>query len=241
MGSFSMVDVSTFVGGYDMTTDMNQITMSTGAEELENTTFGGGGFRSRIAGLKDINAELAGYWQSATSSIDVEAFTKLGIADEVVSMTPDRVEGSRAYIWRGEKFAYELFGEVGEVTPFSLTMMGSNGQGAARGALVKTRANVSATGATGTAFQIVGGIPTGMALHASLHVFSVGTTITAVIESDDSSGFGTATTRATFGPITTVGGNLQRVAGPITDDWFRLRVSAITGTFNIACAVGIGV
>jgi hypothetical protein len=43
----------------------------------------------------------------------------------------------------------------------------------------------------------------------------------------------------TFGPITTVGGTWgTRVAGAITDTWWRLRVTAITGTFQIACAAG---
>jgi hypothetical protein len=30
-----------------------------------------------------------------------------------------------------------------------------------------------------------------------------------------------------------------RVAGPITDPWYRLRVTAITGTATIAAIVGI--
>lgn len=241
MGSFTLVDATTHIGGYDWTTDMNQITFSGESEELENTTFGNGGWRSRLGGLKDINAELAGYWQAATTSVDTEAFNSLGLANEIVTMGPTGVEGSTAYLWRGEKFTYDMWGNIGEVTPFNLALMGSHGQGAARGAWLKKRANVSATGATGSAFQIVGGIPSGAALHASLHVFSAGTTVTGVIESDDANTFASATTRLTFSAVTSVGGTFQRIAGPITDTWFRLRITAITGTFNVACAIGVGV
>ncbi|MFI6737439.1 hypothetical protein ACIBI9_31325 [Nonomuraea sp. NPDC050451] len=235
------MDVTTYVAGYNFTTDMNQISLNLGAEELDNTTFGSGGWRTRVAGLKDVEAELAGYWQAGSPSLDSEAFTRLGLADEVVSMSPTGVEGDTAYVWRGEKFGYDAFGSIGELTPFSLSMKGSHGQGAARGTFLKTRANVSATGATGTSFRIIGGIPSGFALYSSFHVFTAGTTITALVESDDANTFASATTRLTHGPITAVGGTIQRIAGPITDDWFRVRVSAITGTFSIACAIGVGV
>lgn len=241
MGSFALVDVTTHVGGYDWTTDMNQMTFGLEAEGLENTTFGNGGWRSRLAGLRDINAELAGYWQAGTTSVDTEAFTKLGTADEVVTMGPTAVEGETAYLWRGEKFTYDAFGNIGEVTPFNLAMMGSNGEGAARGAWLKKKANVSSTGATGTSFQLPVGITASEALHASFHVFSVGTTITAVIESDADNTFASATTRLTFGPLTAVGGTYRRVEGAITDTWYRLRVTAATGTFSVACAIGVGV
>lgn len=239
--SFVLVDVTTYIASYNFTTDMNQLSFNAGAEELDNTTFGNGGWRTRVAGLKDVEAELSGYWQAGTPSVDSEVFTNLGVADRVVTMSPTGVEGDTAYLWRGEKFAYDMFGNIGELTPFNVSMMGSHGQGAARGALLKARGNVSATGATGTSFRIIGGIPSGLALYSSFHVFSAGTTVTALVESDDANTFGTATTRLTHGPITTVGGTVQRIAGPITDDWYRLRVSAVTGAFSIACAIGIGV
>lgn len=241
MGSFALVDVTTYIGGYDMTTDMNQISLNLSADEKDSTTFGNGGWRSRVGSHKDISGELAGYWGAGTPSVDAEAFANLGVADRVITMTPTGVEASTAYLWRGEKFGYELFGGIGDVTPFSLSLQGSHGQGMARGTLLKARGNVSATGATGSAVQITGGVPTGLALHGSFHVFTAGTTVTAVVESDDNSGFTTPTTRLTFGPLTSSQGVISRLAGPITDTWFRLRVSAITGTFNVACAIGIGV
>lgn len=241
MGSFALVDVTTHVAGYDMTTDMNQLSLSASADELEDTTFGSNKYRTRKPGLKDVEADLEGYWQAGTSSIDNEAFTNLGVADRVITMSPTGVEGETAYLWRGEKFSYAAFGSIGDLAPFSLNMKGSNGQGLSRGVFLKSKANVAATGATGTAYQLVGGVASGAALYGAFHVFSVGTTVTAVVESATANTFSGATTRLTFGPITAVGGTMVRLAGPITDTWFRVRVSAITGTFSVACSMGIGV
>jgi hypothetical protein len=237
MSSFVLLDVTSYVGGFNLTTKMNQISMSAEADALDDTTFGNAGWRTRQSGLKDVDADLAGYWDN---EIDANAYAGLGIANEAVSISPTGVEGETAYLWRGERFSYQAFGSIGALVPFNLGMMGSHSQGVARGAFLKAQTNVSATGATGTEFEIAGGIPSGAALYSNFHVFSVGTTITAVVESDEDDTFASATTRLTHGPLTAVGGNVQRIAGPITDTFFRLRVTAVTGTFSVACAIGIG-
>lgn len=238
MSSYVLVDVTTYVGGFNFTTKMNSVALSNSIDELDSTVFGNGGFRSRKGGLKDVSAELAGYWDN---EVDDAAFTRLGIADDAVSISPTGVEGDPAFLWRGEKFTYSGFGTIGQLAPFSLTMMGSHNQGVARGSFLKSQGNVSTTGATGTAFRIVGGIPSGFALYTHIHVFSAGTTVTGLIESDDANTFASATTRTTHAAMTAVGSYVQRVAGPLTDDWYRLRISAITGTFSVACSIGVGV
>lgn len=241
MASYVLLDVTTLVAGYDMTTDMNQLSFNNQVDELDSTTFGNGGYRSRVGGLKDLNAELAGYWNAGAPSIDNDAFADLGTTDRVVTMSPTGDESDVCYMWRGVKLAYSMFGEVGKLAPFSLGMTGSSGQGAIRGALAKSKTNVTVTGATGAGLQL-GAVGAAQFLYATFHVFSAGTTITGVIESDDNVGFTSATTRMTFGPTTTVGGTWgTRVAGSIADMYYRLRITAITGTFSIACAIGIGV
>jgi hypothetical protein len=71
-------------------------------------------------------------------------------------------------------------------------------------------------------------------------VFSAGTTITVQVQSDDNAGMSSPTTVATIGPITVVGGTwMTPIAGPITDTYYRMNVSAITGTFSVAGAIGI--
>jgi len=238
MSEFVLLDVTTYIGGFNFTTKMNSMALSLMADELDSTTFGTDGYRTRKSGLKDVNGELAGYWDD---EVDDATYSKLGVAHSAVSMSPTGVEGEPAYLWKGEKFTYSAFGAIGALTPFSVSINGSHSQGVARGTYLKKQGNVTATGATGTAYQISGGIETGFALYSHFHVFDAGTTITAVVESADNDEFTDATTRVTHSALTAVGSDVQRLAGPITDEYFRVRVTTITGTFSVACAIGVGV
>lgn len=241
MGSFALVDATTWVAGYDFTTNLNQMSISAEAEQLDSTTFGGGGWRSRAGGLKSVQAQLAGFWESAASAApDPQAFPDLGVADRVVTMAPTAAEGSVAYFAQLGKFGYQMFGQVSELTPFSLSMTGTNGAGLVRGQVAKAKGTVSAIGATGSVVQL-GTVAAGQYLYAALHTFSAGTTLTLQVQSAATVGFASPTVRGTFTAATTVGGLwLARVAGPITDAYYRLNVSAVTGTFQIAGAIGVG-
>lgn len=242
MGSLILKSLSTWVDGYDLTGDSNAGNLDLDHEVHDTTVFrpvGTGGARERACGLEDVSASQAGMWGTGAGSVDEDSFTNLGRVDTVMTMSPDGVEGSVAYMLRSGRFKYSLFGEHGKPAPFSLDFRGTNGETAvARGLITKQKAVVSATGATGTGQQL-GALGAGQYLYASLHVFAAGTTITGVIESAPTNAFGANTTRATFGPITAVGGYwAARVAGPITDPWYRLRITAITGSFTIAAQVG---
>lgn len=241
MATLALTDATCWVGGYDFTGDLNQITLNASVNELDVTTFGSGGYRSRIGGLRDVSAQVAGFWSSATSAApDPQVFPNLGVADRVMTVAPDDAEGSVAYLCQVGKFSTQMFGQIGEATPFGLDAMGTNKAGLIRGQVLKAKGTVSAVGATGSGVQL-GAVGSGQYLYATLHVFSAGTTLTVVLESDDNSNFTSATTRATWSAVTTTGGTwATRVAGPITDTYYRLRVTAVTGSFSIAGAAGIG-
>jgi hypothetical protein len=243
MATHAAVDVTTWLSGYDLTGDSNQTSLDIEYDPLDDTAYGDSA-RSRLAGLEAVQAQVNGFWQAGSGTVDPEAFTGLGSTLQVVTQSPDGDESSVAYFWQAKKFSYQMFGEVGQVNPFSLSAQSARGNGtlsagAVRGRVVKTKGNVSATGATGTS-QNLGAVGATQFLYGAFHVFSAGTTITAVLESAAASDFVGATTRITFGPITTTGGTWgTRVAGVVTDTWYRLRVTAITGTFSIAAVVGI--
>ncbi|MET7949219.1 hypothetical protein [Micromonospora sp. NPDC005324] len=241
MGSFALTDATVLVAGYDFTTNLNQASLTVDTEQLDATTFGSGGWRSRAGGLKSVAASMAGFWESAAvNAPDPQAFPDLGVPDRVVTMSPTPTEGSIAYFGQLGKFGYNLFGQMGELTPFSLTMSGTNAVGLIRGQVAKAKGNVSATGATGSIVQL-GAVPTGQYLYAALHALSAGTTLTVQVQSAATGAFSSPTMRGTFAAATAQGGLwLTRVAGPITDAYYRLNVSAVTGTFQIAGAIGIG-
>ena len=248
MATFALINCTAYVDAYDFTTDLNQLTLKVEAEEKETTTFqpaGSGGYRTRTGGIKDTSADLEGYWQSnlatsVTDAPDPAAFSSLGVMNKVVTFTPTGNETGPAFIAQLGNFTYELGGSDGDVLPFTLSMSGSSGQGLVRGQLAKVRGNVSATGVLGSVVQL--GAPTATQfVYAAFHVFTAGTTITVQVQSDTAIGFPSPTTQATIGPLTTTGGTwLARVAGPfVGETHWRLNVSAITGTFNVAGSIAV--
>lgn len=240
MATFALTDATTWVHGYDMTTDLNQIKLDISAEELDSTTFGGGGFRSRLPGMKTIEGQLDGFWQSAASAaIDPQAFPNLGTADHVVTMAADDAEASWAYMFQAGRFNYSLFGEIGQLVPFSLGMKGTNGVGVARGQVAVAKQTISSTGVKGTVIELPA-VGASQYLYCAVHCFSLGTSFTLQIQSDSASNFPSATTQITVGSVTATGGYWgTRVAGAISDTFYRVNASAVSGSSQIAVAIGI--
>lgn len=243
MGSFAAIDVTTFVAGFDFTGTMNSLALNNGDQELDTTVFGNQA-RQRISGLEDVDASLQGFWEAGAGTVDPEVFGKLGGTSQAVTHTPDGVAGSTSYFYQAAEFSYNLFGEVGVAAPYTLSLMGASGNaqpGLIRGQLAAAKGNVSATGAFGTGVNL-GAVAADKYLYLAFHVFTAGTTLSVKVESDDNSGFTTPAdvAGATIGPITAAGGTwMTRIAGPITDTWYRLNATAITGTFNVAASLGI--
>lgn len=239
MGSFAFVDATTWIGGFDATGYLNQMAANISAEELDCTPFGST-YRRRTGGLKTLSATYSGFYEAGTGTPDPEFFTNLGTSDRVTTISSLSTETTPAYLYQGGVFRYSPFGQIGQVTPFQVSQSSTNAVGAIRGQVAKAKADVSATGATGSVVNL-GQVGAAQFLYATLHVFTAGTTITVIVESDDNANFTSATTRQTIGPITTTGGTwMTRVAGAITDTHYRFNVTAVTGTFSIAGAIGIG-
>src|SRR6266545_2313541 len=181
------------------------------AAQLDASVFRGAGWKAFAGGLKDTKFDLKGWWQASTpDSADSDLFPDLGTGSLAATVAAAETEAGPAWMWQLAKLNVQMFGKIGDLAPL--------GSGCNLGA-------VSAT----------------LKLYATFHVFGTpGTTITVVIESAAASNFAGATTRATIGPLTTAGGTwLTPVAGAVTDTWWRLRVTAITGTFTVAGAIGI--
>lgn len=240
MGVLALLDAQAWVDGYDFTSDSNELRLATTAEEKDGTTFGSGGWRVRAGGLRSQQLDLAGYWQAGAGQVDPEAFAQLAVGQRAHTVAPQAAEGSTAYLFRAGRFRYEILGQLGELAPFRLASAGTDGQGVARGQVAKSKGVVSATGQVGSVLAL--GAPSATQfVWCTVHVFAAGTTLTLQLQSDDSAGFATPTTRATIGPLTTVGGTwMTRLAGPFAGEThWRLNASAITGSFTVAAAIAI--
>ena len=217
-----------------MSSYLNKATLRGSVAEHNVTTFGQT-FVNRLGGLRDTQVTWDGFW---TSVPDAAQFAQLGSQGQPVTISPQGTEGSIAYLLLAGQFTYDQFGKVGDAAPFSATVAGSDGvTGLVRGQLGAFNRTVSVTGQVGSILTMAA-VSATQFLYATLHVLTAGTTITVQVQSAPTVGFAAPTTRATIGPLTTTGGTfMARVAGAITDTFWRFNVSAITGTFVITGAI----
>ena len=110
---FALTNAAIWVAGYDISADANKVSLNLSADELDVTTFGSGGARARIGGLKDIEATVEGFQTDAAGAVGPELFPKLGTADEAWVVSPTGAAGSVAHGFRAGKFKISQFGEIG--------------------------------------------------------------------------------------------------------------------------------
>lgn len=240
MPTLALTDAFCYVDGYDFTSDTNELRLTAEGDELDKTTFGSGGWREFAVGLKRANLEMAGFWQSDTDAVDPQAFNNLGVPGRVVTLGDLDTETTPAVGFQLIQMRYEFLGPLGQLAPFRLAGSGSDGVGVVHGQLAKAKGAVSGTGQLGSILNL--GAPTSTQfVYATVNIFSAGTTITILLESDTAAGFTTPTTRATIGPLTTTGGTwMTRVAGPFAGEThWRFNVSTISGTFTVAGLIAV--
>ena len=245
MAVLAITNAFVYMGPLDFTGQADDLNLRCEAETRDRTTFRSGGWREHKNTIKKSQLSTGGFWSSdSANDVDPEFFNNLGTSNQVVTAGLQETEGEIAHIMRKISTQY-MFpeGSVGDLHKVKLEAEGSDGGiGQIRGKLFKEYATVTGTGATGTAIQL-GAVGADQSLYGTLHTFgTAGSSITVIIQSDDNSGFSSATTRATFngGAITTAAGWwLTPVAGAISDDWWRINISAISGTWVIASALAI--
>lgn len=236
----ALLDVFTYVAGHDFTTDTNAAALNNEATTLDATTYGSNGWGENAYGLRSFQFAYSGFWQSALNdAVDPDAFGDLAV-ERAHTFGLEEIETSPAYLFNAAKSAYNLGGEVGVLAPFSLSSSGTDKFGVVRGQLAKAKGAMNATGLLGSVVNL-GAVAAGQYLYATFHIFTAGTTATIQVQSDDNGGMASPTTQGTIGPLTARGGTfMARVPGPITDTFYRFNVSAITGAFVAAGAIGIG-
>ncbi len=236
MPTFAVTNAEIIVGGLDMSSYLNKATLKLTAVELDVTTFGQT-HKNFLGGLQDTELDWNGFW---TSVPDAAQFANLGVTGLATTVCPQGAEGNVAYLFNGGEFTYSEFGKIGDAAPFSAKVMGSDGvTGAVPGQLGALNRVVAATGQVGSILSMTA-VGAAQFLYATVHVLAAATTITLQVQSAPLIGFGAPTTRATIGPLTTTGGTfMARVAGPITDAFWRFNCSAQTGSFTISGAIGI--
>jgi hypothetical protein len=236
----TLLDCKVFLGGYNLSGYHNSIDMSYGAEMLDDTVFGTSGTRSSKPGLKTFEFNGNIFWDPA---IDGVVFTRIGATREVMSFSMDgNTAGDIGYTVRAVNGTYNpLSGEVGALLASEFSGKSSDTP-LVRGRVMIPLGARTATG-TGTIVQ-VGAAAAGQRIYAALHVVSVsGTTpsFTATVKSAAAVGFASPVNRLVFSAANAIGAQWMEMAGPVTDQYWRVdwTISGTSPNFNAFLVLGI--
>lgn len=246
MAKTVLTNVRAFANGLDLTADTNKVTLSAEVEEQEVTSFGSGGAKEFLGGLRSFAVAGAGQWEAGDATQVDDALWAAAGGVGPLSVIPDggATVGDVAYAGQvlAAKYA-PIMGSVGEVAAWELDATGSGPL--VRGVVAHPPATARTASGTGTALNL-GAVGAAQALHCAVHVLSVSGTlgITVRVETDDASGFASPTTRVTGTAVATAGAPtgqwLATATGAITDTWQRV-AWATTGTGSALFVAVIGI
>lgn len=239
MAKFAWLNATVWGGGFDFTGQANTVSVESTVEDVDVTTFGSGGYREVIGGLKDYTLSVGGFWEAGTGAVDPAAYATVGGTGQTFVISPANTAGQPMYAVNAMTSGYTIGGELGAAAPFELSAAAATPWPMVRGQIAAAKGAASATGQLG-AILTLPAAGAGQQVYAGLHVFSAGTTLTVQLQSAAAIGFASPTTRATFTAMTAVGHQwLTPVAGPITDQFWRLNISAVTGSFTVGGWIGV--
>jgi len=238
-------DMSVLVGAIELAGHAKNVTCNTDVAPLDKTSMQSQGWTELLGGNKSGMVDLTLMQDRAAGGLDQLAWSYLGVADVPKSLVSNSADGSRAYLMRGIVLNYTpVDGEAGALAMTRISGRNSTG-GVVRGRLIHPGSATRTSSSTGTAQQL-GAVVAGKSMYAALHVLtSTGTTpsLTVKVQSDDNSGFTSATDRITFTAETDATTHYQwgSVAGAITDDYWRVSytISGTDPSFSFAVTAGI--
>ena len=242
MATFVLTDGRLFLGGFDLSSHVQSMTLDLTADEVDVTPINSGGFRSKVAGLSDATLAANGFFEAGSDKPDALLGVSAG-AELIGTVSATSSAGDNAYFLKSRQFSYQIGGAIGDAMPFSINNSNSSDRAVKGTIMVDDSANLTATG-NSTGRQL-GAVAAGKSLFVAAHVVSISGTSTPTlalkVQSDDNSGFTSATDRITLTNFTAVGAQYSSVAGAITDDYFRINYT-ISGTNpSFKCFITVGI
>lgn len=240
MPPFAFVSPVIYVGAYDVTSDLNQISGSYNPNFLEVTTFGSSGWRQRIQGLIDVDFTASGFQDFSSTGIDSNTAPLVG-ATNVVTVGPNSTAtaGDPAYLFQSLLVGKHQPVQLGEAAKFELPFKGQAQMAA--GIISAPRASRTAT-ASASAVQEG---TSSTKVFGTRHIFSVSgnsPTLATFIESATNASMINPTTRLSFTTASTVGGEWQQAAAVGGGSYWRASwVIGGTGTPTFDFAVSLAI
>lgn len=247
MAVSKFTDALIYLGTKPLRAKSNQISIQHSVEMINATVFGET-TTVNLAGQKSWSVSASGFWDSGTdvattgvSFVESDAagsvFSRIGGAAGIITVAPANEDLGISYFGKEVEGNYQAFGNIGEGIPYSLD--GESASPLIRGFIGFAPSSRTASSGNGTSKQIAA-LSASQKLVAALHVVQFdGTTMTMKVQSDNDTGFGTATDVITFTAATGLTSEWVEVSGPITDDWFRGSFTFTGTSFTAILSFGI--
>lgn len=232
-----------YLGEYDVSGDHNKVTADDGATEVDIRVFGNTA-GNLVAGLWNPKLSGSGFIQFGPGLVNDALRLKKGLANVPVTMSPIAgAAGDIAVSTLALEASYTPIGsKVGDALAFvwnavaqGVPLIGGN---------IFVPAGAQTASGVSSILQL-GAVGAGQRLYAALHVLSAsGTapTLDVTVKSAAAIGFAAPTTRLTFTTKTAAGADFLQLAGPITDQFWRMDFTiggTGTPTFSFVGFVGI--
>lgn len=246
MAVLVLTSPSLYADELDLACFASQVTVDVQADELDATTFCSSGYKVPVAGLRSVTwaasgpADFATAAASAKSAADEILAVDIGTLYTLSAVPAGGTVGNVGYFTQGRLFSRTIIdGAAGELATHAVTFMG--GTQLVRGRL-EVDETITATGSS-TGSQL-GTVSSTQRIWAALHILTAGGTtpsITVKVQSDDNSGFTSATDRITFTAATAKGAQFSSTVGAIADDYWRATwtVSGTSPSFQARVLIGI--
>ena len=236
MSEFVLTNGKLYLGGYDLSGQMNSIAADLSVETPETTAMGATA-KVRLPGIKDAKVSLNGYFAEETILFDSTGV----LVAPAMTIAPTGVANETCWIFRPALAKYSYGGKIGDVNSYKVEGEGSGPF--VQGTILLPSLDRTAT-STSTPYE-VGAATATKTIYGVLHVFAkTGTpTLDVVIQSDALATFLSPVDVITFAQKTAIGYEWKTAAGTVsgTDTWWRVSYTIGGGSPHITFAVVVGI
>ena len=229
-----------YAGGLNLSGQTNKMELEIEADELDVSSIQDS-WDVTVLGRKRASLSAEGFWSAGTGAPD-DLYALLGTSVPITVM-PDGADGSTGYSLQSLPVKYTpVDAGSGDVMKFSLEAKGNVGR-AVKGTVMHADAAARTSTGNGVARQL-GAVSASQRVYAALHVIEAsGTlpTLDVVLASDDAGGFPSSTSRIAFTQATGSTSEWKELAGPVTDDYWRIQytIGGTSPSFKFVVLVAI--
>lgn len=241
MSAQVLTDVQLLVGAMDLSAFSGEFAQSVEADMKPANNFAGRGYQIVLPGKTSAVGMIRGHADYASGAVSSSFASSSAGTQQAFSVLPvgtASVAGDPAEFMRGRLNSMKMAtGAVGEVADFELNISGDSAS--VDGFVAAPLASRTTAGLTGTAVQL-GAVGATDRLWAAIHVTAAaGTNLVVKVQSDNASNFPSAADQITFSTVSATGWQFLSVAGPLTDDWYRVTATIASSTFTFAAVFGV--